>query len=105
MPPVAPALSGTSGAPERPPAPPSRAPLVALAVALRPHQWTKNALLFAALLFAHRLFVWPDLLRSLAAFVLFCALSAVVYLVNDLADVENDRRHPDKRRRPIASGE
>jgi len=88
-----------------PPPRPRRTPLLALVVALRPHQWTKNALLFAALLFAHRLFVLPDLVKSLAAFTLFCALSAVVYLVNDLADVENDRKHPAKRSRPIASGD
>lgn len=94
-------------APAKGPSPPRRrrGPLLALLAALRPHQWTKNALLFAALLFAHRLFVWPDLARSLVAFALFCALSALVYLVNDLSDVENDRKHPEKRHRPIASGE
>ena len=61
-------------------------------------------MVFAALAFSKHLFERGPLLRSLLAFALFCALSGAVYLMNDVADVERDRRHPLKRRRPIASG-
>lgn len=76
----------------------------ALLVSLRPHQWTKNLLVFAALGFTKHLFDPAPLLRAVAAFAVFCALSGVVYLINDIADIERDRRHPRKRLRPIASG-
>jgi 4-hydroxybenzoate polyprenyltransferase len=75
-----------------------------LLLSLRPAQWTKNLLVFAGLLFARRLFDPPALLAAVAAFAIFCALSGVVYLMNDVADRETDRRHPLKRRRPIAAG-
>jgi 4-hydroxybenzoate polyprenyltransferase len=75
-----------------------------LLVALRPSQWTKNLLVFAGLLFGMRLFVPWAVARAVAAFVIFCALSGVVYLVNDIFDRASDRRHPIKARRPIASG-
>jgi 4-hydroxybenzoate polyprenyltransferase len=79
--------------------------LAALVAALRPRQWTKNALIFIALAFTLNL-QQPDLLlRALAAFVSFCALSSAGYLLNDVMDVEADRAHPTKRRRPIAAGE
>ena len=71
---------------------------------LRPSQWTKNLIVFAALIFARRLTDPSAILLSLAAFAVFCALSGVVYLVNDIVDREADRRHPLKRNRPIASG-
>jgi 4-hydroxybenzoate polyprenyltransferase len=71
---------------------------------LRPSQWTKNLIIFAALMFGQRLLDGPSLLRAAAGFLVFCALSGVVYLINDVADREADRRHPVKRRRPIASG-
>jgi decaprenyl-phosphate phosphoribosyltransferase len=71
---------------------------------LRPRQWVKNVLVFAAPLAAGAVFE-PDVLRpSLLAFVLFCVVSSGVYLVNDAIDVEVDRRHPRKRFRPIAAG-
>ena len=77
----------------------------ALLVSLRPHQWTKNLVVLAALAFSKHLFDDADaVVRSGVAFAVFCALSGVVYLVNDLADVESDRLHPSKRARPIASG-
>jgi 4-hydroxybenzoate polyprenyltransferase len=60
---------------------------------------------FAPLAFSKHLFEPGPLLRSLLAFVLFCALSGAVYLLNDVADVERDRLHPTKRKRPVASGE
>jgi len=71
---------------------------------LRPRQWTKNLLLFAALLFARRLFDPQSLGLAALGFAIFCAASSSVYVVNDLIDVDRDRRHPEKRRRPIASG-
>jgi 4-hydroxybenzoate polyprenyltransferase len=75
-----------------------------LFIALRPHQWTKNFVVLAALIFAERLYHVPSLLLASGAFVVFCMLSGAVYLVNDLADLEGDRRHPVKRTRPLPSG-
>lgn len=71
---------------------------------LRPEQWTKNLLVFAALLFARRLFDPAAVLHALAAFAIFCGLSGAVYLLNDVSDRESDRQHPVKRHRPIAAG-
>jgi 4-hydroxybenzoate polyprenyltransferase len=73
--------------------------------ALRPVQWIKNLMVFHGLLFGLRLFDSWAVLRALAAFVIFCALSGAVYLVNDILDRESDRQHPLKATRPIASGE
>jgi len=78
----------------------------------RPKQWTKNAIVFFPFMFTlgeyWRPFT-PDMYRmlglTLAAFVLFCVLSGCVYLINDLVDIEKDRLHPTKRRRPLAAGE
>lgn len=78
---------------------------LSLVVSLRPSQWTKNLIVFAGLMFGQRLLDPGAIWRSLLAFVIFCALSGVVYLVNDVADREADRSHPLKRFRPIASGE
>ncbi len=72
---------------------------------LRPEQWTKNFFVFAALLFGQQLGNAAAIVRAFAIFVVFCALSGVVYLVNDIADREADRAHPRKRFRPLASGE
>ena len=77
--------------------------VVALATSIRPRQWVKNLFVFAGVIFAHKLFT-PDAWRAFAAFAVFCALSGVVYLLNDIADRERDRAHPVKRLRPIASG-
>lgn len=76
---------------------------LAYIAALRPHQWTKNLIIFAAPLFDFSLSL-TALLESSLAFALFCALSSSFYLINDIADVESDRRHPVKCKRPIASG-
>jgi len=78
--------------------------LRAVIVSLRPHQWTKNLVVFAALALSKHLFETDPLLRTLLAFALFCGLSGTVYLFNDVADVEGDRLHPRKRLRPVASG-
>jgi 4-hydroxybenzoate polyprenyltransferase len=86
------------------PAVPHSGPLRAAWKSLRPHQWTKNLVVFAAPALSKHLFERATLGQSLLAFVLFCALSGTVYLLNDVADVERDRLHPRKRLRPIASG-
>lgn len=75
-----------------------------LFLSLRPGQWTKNLLVFAGVLFGRRLSDPTALWRSMAAFAIFCALSGVVYLINDVLDRDRDRRHPLKSRRAIASG-
>jgi len=76
----------------------------AVLAALRPRQWTKNGLLFVALAFTLNLQEPFLLVRTVAAFACFCALSSAGYLLNDILDVESDRAHPTKRRRPIAGG-
>jgi 4-hydroxybenzoate polyprenyltransferase len=76
----------------------------ALFKTMRPRQWTKNVFIFAALVFDKQLFVVDSFLRTLAGFALFCLISSCVYIFNDLADVEADRQHPEKKNRPIASG-
>jgi 4-hydroxybenzoate polyprenyltransferase len=73
-------------------------------VSLRPGQWTKNFIVFAALIFARRLLDPAAVAFALAAFLIFCALSGAVYLFNDVSDLAADRQHPLKLRRPIASG-
>jgi 4-hydroxybenzoate polyprenyltransferase/phosphoserine phosphatase len=73
--------------------------------ALRPHQWAKNVLIFVALLAAHQATnVWA-LLSGLLAFVAFCLCASSVYILNDMLDLEADRAHPRKHRRPFASGD
>ncbi len=78
---------------------------LSLVLSLRPAQWTKNLIVFAALLFSGRLVVLSSVIRSIEAFIIFCILSGVVYLINDVSDREADGRHPIKRARPIASGQ
>src|SRR5437763_3984203 len=80
-------------------------PAPALLAALRPRQWTKNGLVFIALAFTLNLQQPSLLMRTVAAFACFCALSSAGYLLNDVVDVEADRAHPTKRRRPIAAGQ
>ena len=75
-----------------------------LLISMRPEQWTKNLIVFAALIFGQKLFDPAAVGFSLAAFSIFCALSGAVYLINDVFDREADRRHPYKQFRPIASG-
>jgi 4-hydroxybenzoate polyprenyltransferase len=83
---------------------PGRSLALNLLVSLRPGQWSKNLLVFAGLLFGRRLFDARAVADAVSAFAVFCALSGVVYLVNDIADRDSDREHPLKARRPIASG-
>ncbi len=72
---------------------------------MRPKQWVKNVFVFAALIFDVKLFDPPYLASTVAGFVLLCLVSGAVYTINDLADVEKDRQHPRKCKRPIASGQ
>lgn len=81
-----------------------RSTAVNLLLSVRPGQWTKNLLVFAGLLFGLKLFNLPAVLAASGAFVIFCALSGAIYLINDVSDRESDRQHPLKARRPIASG-
>lgn len=78
--------------------------LLSLLKAMRPKQWAKNVFVFAALVFDRKLTDLPALYTTLAGAGVFCLLASVIYLINDLADVEADRQHPKKRNRPIASG-
>ncbi len=78
--------------------------LTALLKTMRPRQWTKNIFIFAALVFDKQLLNAESFLRTLAGFGLFCLISSSVYIFNDLADVEADRQHPEKKNRPIATG-
>jgi 4-hydroxybenzoate polyprenyltransferase len=74
-------------------------------VTLRLQQWVKNLLLFAGLIFSKNFYNLGLLLKSLTAFGLFCLLSSSVYVINDIIDIEKDRKHPLKSNRPIAKGE
>ena len=78
--------------------------LKALIKTMRPRQWTKNGFIFFGLIFDKQLFLVQPFLRTLAGFALFCLVSSAVYLFNDIADVEADRNHPEKKFRPVASG-
>jgi len=73
-------------------------------VSMRLNQWVKNLLLFAGLIFSQNLFNSDLLLKTIYAFFLFCLISSSVYIINDLLDLKNDRVHPVKSKRPIASG-
>lgn len=71
---------------------------------LRVKQWTKNALVFFALIFDKQLFHPEALLRTVFGFLLFCLISSAVYIFNDISDIEADRQHPEKKHRPLPSG-
>lgn len=71
---------------------------------MRPSQWVKNTVVFAGLIFSLHFTRIGDVMLSLAAFAVFCALASAVYLLNDIKDRDMDREHPQKRNRPIASG-
>jgi len=83
----------------------TRSTAASLFVSLRPDQWTKNLIVFAALIFAVKLLDPAATAKASAAFLIFCGLSGAVYLINDVADREQDRLHPIKKMRPIASGD
>ncbi|NIM90431.1 MAG: decaprenyl-phosphate phosphoribosyltransferase [Candidatus Aminicenantes bacterium] len=71
---------------------------------MRPHQWTKNFFIYAALIFSQNIFNLPLLLKTTIAFSAFCLISSALYVFNDLKDLEEDKLHPLKSKRPIASG-
>jgi len=79
--------------------------LMNLLKTMRPKQWPKNVFIFTALVFVEKLFTPSPLLKTIAAFILFCLTSSAVYLINDVADIEKDRQHPTKRLRPLPSGQ
>jgi 4-hydroxybenzoate polyprenyltransferase len=82
----------------------SRTRMNFLVSALRPRQWVKNVFVFAPLLFSRQIFSMEAAGKSITVFILFCAASSALYLLNDVVDRNEDRRHPVKRLRPIASG-
>ena len=71
---------------------------------MRLKQWTKNVFVWAALVFDVKLFQQEPFISTLVTFILFCLISSAVYVINDLVDIEKDRRHPTKCNRPLASG-
>lgn len=77
---------------------------LALARALRPHQWVKNLLVFVPVVLDHKMFHAPTMAKAGVAFLAFCCAASSAYLLNDVFDLEADRRHPTKRYRPFASG-
>lgn len=70
---------------------------------LRPKQWIKNFAVFAAIIFTGQLFNVSILIQSIIGFFVFCGLSSGIYVINDIFDIENDRKHPFKRFRPLAN--
>lgn len=78
--------------------------LLSILKELRIHQWVKNLFVLIPLVFDRQLFIYDSLYRSIAGFFLFCIVSSSVYIINDIMDVEADRKHPRKKNRPIASG-
>jgi len=72
---------------------------------MRPHQWIKNILVYVPLVFDRKLTNIPSLIQTTTGFILFCLVASVVYIINDIADLEADRNHPKKRNRPLASGD
>ena len=80
-------------------------PVRALVKGVRAYQWAKNLLVFVPLLTAHVYLHPPSLAAAALAFVAFSLVASAVYLANDLVDLQDDRRHPTKRARPLASGE
>ena len=71
---------------------------------LRPQQWIKNFFIFAALIFSQNIFTLSLVAKTIVAFVSFCVISSALYILNDLKDIEEDKLHPVKSKRPLASG-
>jgi 4-hydroxybenzoate polyprenyltransferase len=97
--------AGHSGGLTEEPVVPRRSPLRAAIKTGRPHEWIKNVLVFAGLLFSGKFNDPQAVLEATLAFASFCLISSAGYFVNDLVDVNLDRKHPKKRFRPLAAGE
>lgn len=78
--------------------------LIGLLRTMRPRQWTKNGIIFAGLVFDGQLLNPDSFLRVTVSFILLCLISSTIYIINDLVDIESDRQHPKKRKRPLPSG-
>ena len=106
--PTVPAGSREAPAPEDAPTqaiPSRRSPARAVLKEMRPHEWIKNTLVFAGVLFSGQFNDAGALAQATVAFAAFCLISSAGYFINDLLDVDLDRKHPKKRFRPIAAGE
>lgn len=79
--------------------------IIGLIKTMRPKQWIKNIFVFAPLVFDKKLIELHYLGRTIAGFLVLCAISGTVYIINDVADADKDRQHPKKRKRPVASGQ
>ena len=101
--PTVPAEAGQAAAAE--PVVPRRSPLRAAIKTGRPKEWIKNVFVFAGLLFSGKFNQSHEVMEAVLTFVAFCLISSAGYFVNDLIDVELDRKHPKKRFRPLAAGE
>ena len=101
--PTVPAEPGQADAAE--PVVPRRSPLRAAIKTGRPKEWIKNVFVFAGLLFSGKFNQSHEVFEAVVTFVAFCLISSAGYFVNDLIDVELDRKHPKKRFRPLAAGE
>ena len=78
--------------------------LISILKTMRPKQWTKNVFVFAGLVFDGQLLQIEPFIQTLIGFILLCFASSTVYIINDIADIEQDKQHPQKRQRPLASG-
>ncbi|MBE2223386.1 MAG: decaprenyl-phosphate phosphoribosyltransferase [Anaerolineae bacterium] len=78
--------------------------LKALLKTMRPRQWPKNGFVFVALFFDGKLLNPISVIHTISAFILLCLMSSAVYIMNDLADIEADRQHPEKKKRPLPAG-
>src|SRR3954462_6475993 len=103
--PTVPAQPSQSHEPESGEVVPRRSPLRAAIKTGRPKEWIKNVFVFAGLLFSGKFNQSHEVLEAVVTFVAFCLISSAGYFINDLIDVELDRKHPKKRFRPIAAGE
>jgi 4-hydroxybenzoate polyprenyltransferase len=101
--PTVPASPGQADSQE--PVAPRRSPLRAAIKTGRPKEWIKNVFVFAGLLFSGKFNQSHEVLEAVITFFAFCLISSAGYFVNDLIDVELDRKHPKKRLRPLAAGE
>jgi 4-hydroxybenzoate polyprenyltransferase len=103
--PTVPAPAGEATPPPAEPVMPRRSPLRAAIKTARPQEWIKNLFVFFALLFSGKFNQPHEVFEAILTFVAFCFISSAGYYVNDLVDVELDRKHPKKRFRPLAAGE